>query len=232
MSIQDYVARVVEMNEYLPLMPEIGGKEPDKLPEDELLELLEFSLPEKWQVAMLLQDFDPADHSLEEFVAFCTRLEMAYDDTSKEGCDRDDTERALQKRKAKRKRDRKDSDSEEEPGCVMHGPKSVCGHVTRQCRAIKKQAKSQERKYRKSSKWNSKKRQHKHFSKEEVKALFERMYNHSAKKRAVDRKKTQDELRVFENLKVESDNEKDRNPFESSDEESERSNSSDSRNSA
>jgi hypothetical protein len=77
MSIQDYVARIVEMNEYLPLMPEIGGNPPDKLPEDELLELLEFSLPEKWQVAMLLQDFDPADHSLDKFVAFCTRLEMA-----------------------------------------------------------------------------------------------------------------------------------------------------------
>ena len=46
MCIQDDVARVVEMNEYLPLMPEIGGEEPDILPEDELLELLEFILPE------------------------------------------------------------------------------------------------------------------------------------------------------------------------------------------
>ena len=75
-------------------MPEIGGNAPDKLPEDKLLELLEFSLPEKWQVAMLLQDFDPTNHSLEDFVAFCTRLEMAYDDISKEGRKNDDTKRA------------------------------------------------------------------------------------------------------------------------------------------
>ena len=184
-------------------MPEIGGREPEKLPEDELLELLEFSLPEKWQVAMLLQDFDPADHSLKEFVAFCTRLEMAYDDTSKEGRENDDTKRAS-KRKAKRKRDNNHSDSEEEPGCKMHVPKSICGHVTRQCRHLKKR--DNKRSYRKPSKWNQERRTHKHFSKEEVKALFENMYKHSAKKRAVDRKKTQEELRVFKDLKVESEN--------------------------
>ena len=36
------------------------------------------------------------------------------------------------------------------------------------------------------------------------------MYSHSAKKRAADRKKTQEELRVFENLNVESENEKEK----------------------
>ena len=59
-----------------------------------LLELLQFSLPEKWQVAMILQDFDPVEHSLREFVAFCTRIEMAYDGTSKEGHKKSDTESA------------------------------------------------------------------------------------------------------------------------------------------
>ena len=53
-------------------MLDIGGNPPDKLPEDKLLELLEYSLPEKWQVAMLLKDFDSVDHTLEYFVAFCT----------------------------------------------------------------------------------------------------------------------------------------------------------------
>ena len=110
----------------------------------------------------------------------------------------------------------------------MHGPKSVCGHETYQCRQLKRDNK---RSYCKPSKWNQEKRKHKHFSKEEVKALFDKMYSHSAKKRAVDRKKTQEELRVFENLKVESEYEKEENPFKFSDEDSERSDNSDSGNS-
>ena len=41
MSIQEYVAIVVDMNEYVPKMPEIGGNPLAKLPKDELLDILE-----------------------------------------------------------------------------------------------------------------------------------------------------------------------------------------------
>ena len=38
-------------------------------------DLLEFGIPNTWQKAMLLQDFDPQVHTVNDFVQFCERLE-------------------------------------------------------------------------------------------------------------------------------------------------------------
>ena len=76
MSICMYVNRVLELNDQLASYPGTGDNIDDtKLPEDEILDLLEFSIPNTWQIAMLLQDFDPQVHTVNDFVQFCERLE-------------------------------------------------------------------------------------------------------------------------------------------------------------
>ena len=77
MTIRDYVNRVLELNDQLENFPGINDNDNGtKLPEDEVLDLLEFGLPETWQHVMLLQKFDPQVHTINDFVQFCERLEI------------------------------------------------------------------------------------------------------------------------------------------------------------
>ena len=71
--IKDFIARVVEMNEYLKLFPPFGQDQ--ALLNDELLDLAEFATPSSWQRLMVVQGFNPMEHSLQEFVEFCQRME-------------------------------------------------------------------------------------------------------------------------------------------------------------
>ena len=61
--------------EYLKKFPPFGAGQ--RLPEDKILELVEFSLPEKWQKSLVVQGFDSATHGLTELVEFCESLETA-----------------------------------------------------------------------------------------------------------------------------------------------------------
>ena len=64
------------MNDQLVSYPGTGDNtDGTKLPKDEILDLLEFGIPNTWQKAMLLQDFDPQVHTVNDFVQFCERLE-------------------------------------------------------------------------------------------------------------------------------------------------------------
>ena len=77
MTTQDYVARISEMNSYLPLFPPVATRTaPEKLPDDEIVNLLEFEVPNSWQKAMILQDFDPLQKTVREFIQFCKKLEQ------------------------------------------------------------------------------------------------------------------------------------------------------------
>ena len=55
MSIRMYVNRILELNDQLASYPGTGdNQDGTKLPEDEILDLLEFGIPNTWQKAMLL----------------------------------------------------------------------------------------------------------------------------------------------------------------------------------
>ena len=64
-DIKQYVARVVEINEYLPRFPPkvIGGNS-EKLPDKKLLELLEFGIPLKWCNQLHLRNFNVQEHTI------------------------------------------------------------------------------------------------------------------------------------------------------------------------
>ena len=137
------MARVCEINNLLARFP--GADENSKLPEDELLDILEFGMPNSWQRAMTLQDFDPVEHTVSEFVSFCERLEAT------------DTEDVI----PKKKEDKNSSNSfskKRKPNtqnggfglnCILHGDN--CGHTTHYCRNLRAQAEKMKQKYKSKS---------------------------------------------------------------------------------
>ena len=78
MNTHEYVARLIEINNYIPQFPPTtpNGNTPEKCPTEELVDLLEFPVPNSWQKAMILQNFDPSQKMVQEFVQFCERLEQ------------------------------------------------------------------------------------------------------------------------------------------------------------
>ena len=79
--MRDFVARLVEINNYLPQFPpqQLGGAAGVVLDDEELKEVGEFSIPASWQKGMVQHGFDPADHTLNELIEFCERFEYTED---------------------------------------------------------------------------------------------------------------------------------------------------------
>jgi hypothetical protein len=69
MTTREFSARVNELNGYLKHFPPFDQDQ--ELTEEELLDLLEFGVPNAWQKNMVLQWFDPVIHTPSELVAFC-----------------------------------------------------------------------------------------------------------------------------------------------------------------
>lgn len=87
-SVREFVTRVVELNEYLPHFPSIDGKPNEnpasqKLSDEEIMEILEFGVPNSWQRKMIEHGFDPSTHTKAEFIEFCERMEYAEQNDTK-----------------------------------------------------------------------------------------------------------------------------------------------------
>ena len=76
-STRGFKAWTNEIDSHLPSFPPIndGTDALEKLPEDEILDLLECGVPNLWQKTTILQDFDPLSHLLRGFVSFCEHSE-------------------------------------------------------------------------------------------------------------------------------------------------------------
>ena len=62
LKVRQYVARVLEINEILQQFPPQAGVNASlsqKLPNDEILDLLGFGMPSSWQKTMVIQGFIP-----------------------------------------------------------------------------------------------------------------------------------------------------------------------------
>ena len=80
MLVQDYITRVIKINDYLAeFPPTIVGGDAVKLPDNKLLDLLEFGIPINWQRQMQVQNFEPMAGTLRDFQYFCKHLESALD---------------------------------------------------------------------------------------------------------------------------------------------------------
>ncbi len=202
---RDHVARLVEMNNYLPLFPpKVDGDTvtaPTKLPEDELLDLMEYGVPKTWQNQMTLQDFDPLANSLDKFVNFCERLERVEDEQGpldqKGKSDDSDKKKKSKKRGRGRGNDSTNVDSTSRRGtyCMLHG--EDCGHNTDGCKTLKAQAK------RLKADYKNKKDSYKKKDKEEIHSLAKevgKVLSKGLRKRAF-----KEELKAFENLSLSDD---------------------------
>lgn len=74
LTTREFSVRVSELNSYLKSFPPFGNGQ--ELSEEEILDLMEFAVPNAWQKNMVLQGFDPVIHTPSEFVAFCERHEF------------------------------------------------------------------------------------------------------------------------------------------------------------
>ena len=82
MPIREFVTRLVEINELLVEFPPSGPN--NKLPMDELMDIVEFAVPATWQRAMVMHDFDPMIHTPQDVISFCERIEFAEGTNQKE----------------------------------------------------------------------------------------------------------------------------------------------------
>ena len=72
-AMREFAARVSELNEYLSEFPPYAVNQ--NLSNEEIVDILEFAVPNSWQKSMVLQGFDPLIHTVSEFVSFCERHE-------------------------------------------------------------------------------------------------------------------------------------------------------------
>ena len=71
------MAHVQELNNYLFMFPDYtNGNEIHK---DELLDIYEYRIPKSWTNQFLLQNWNPQQHTKQEFREFCEWLETAKD---------------------------------------------------------------------------------------------------------------------------------------------------------
>jgi hypothetical protein len=184
-----------------------GGPAPEKLPADEISDLLEFGVPHSWQREMVIQDFDPLQHTVSDFVAFAERLEQVEATENGAANQRIPKKEKSGKETGKRKRSLTDSMAKRASknsgkDCLLHG--EGCGHSTDQCFTLQAQAKRMKKSYDDDSKKSSSK---KSFKKQEIHVLISEavekaLANKSSKKSKTKNKK--EELREFSNLSISS----------------------------
>ena len=161
--VRDFVCRVNEILEYLSKFPPFANNQ--GLPEDEVIELIEFALPREWQRQMLVQGFDPASKSIQDLVDFCERLEIAEEIYSEVGISRPGENHTLTKKAKTGDRNppamsarqkgayqpahpakagaNKPNYNKTKPICPLHGP----GHDANSCKVLQNQAKSMKNTY-------------------------------------------------------------------------------------
>jgi hypothetical protein len=140
MRIRTFVSRLREINLHLALFPNGQAQAEDWagegaiLEDDELIDIIEFSIPNSWKSAMTKQGFVPENHTIIEVIEFCERYEedeVEEDEVRRSRSTRNVVEN--QKGSAKRKRQEKPENSN---FCFLHG--SNCGHTSADCEALKR----------------------------------------------------------------------------------------------
>jgi hypothetical protein len=75
-TIREYVARVNEMNAMLSEFPPLFNAT-QLIPEDEIKDLIEFSVPWQWKLAMTKHGYRPVENDVQKTIDFCERQENA-----------------------------------------------------------------------------------------------------------------------------------------------------------
>ena len=201
MSTRLYVARVNELNEYLKRFPPFANAQ--EIPQDEMMDIFEYSIPVSWQKQAIMQGFDVVSHTPSEFVEFCERLETVEDgDGTTKTSNTTKKEEPKVQHKGKRKYEGSTNTKANSSGktCLLHGP----GHSTDECRTIQHQAKRMKATYQAATPEGKKAWK----KREETNALVAEVIEALNKKKGSERKrKNTPELQAldFTNMRVSSD---------------------------
>ncbi len=137
-----FLNRVQEINNYFaempPNVPVADGEveePPSGMPEDDLMDILEFACPTEWQKQMRLQDFDTSVKSFEELLNFCENLEELEE--------LEKSQTSTKKPSAKKEGHKGKKSHSESSGkkyhCILHGHNN--SHNTDDCAVMASQAK-------------------------------------------------------------------------------------------
>ena len=139
-GIKEYDARLTELNEYLKWFCDdetadnICPRQDQSLDADELLDIVYFSIPNKWSKQLIVQGFNATEKSREDLVAFCERMEEC------EAMEKDtDTKTNRSSTKSRQSGKRKASGQGNGSYCMLHGRDK--GHDSSDCKVLQAQAK-------------------------------------------------------------------------------------------
>ena len=176
MTTREYIARVNEINAYLSSFPPFQANQ--KIPEDEILDILEFGVPSTWQKEFWRQGYDPIARSINDFTDFCERLEFTedlYDSArgSKKRSRTDDDQKASKKANSERKSNaatiRVFKKTRNNKWCEYHQTSS---HNTNKCKVVLAQACKMRAAW--ENKTESSKREERSKSKQQLNLLVEK----------------------------------------------------------
>ena len=132
LKIRLFVARATELNSYLRQFPPFANDQ--ELQQDELMDIFESAIPASWQNQAIIQGFNILEHTPNEFVEFCERIESIETDAPDKPKPSGDKDGEGKKKGGKRKRTETGSTTKV---CMLHGP----GHSTEECKVLQAQAK-------------------------------------------------------------------------------------------
>ena len=233
MKIRALVGRVQEMNNYLPSFPAPSPDvRPEKLPEEEIKEILYNALPARWQVAMTAQGFDYPNESVQRLTEFCERHETLEEEPIPKKKRAKETTKSILKTKKRKVRFELSSEESDDESivayqyCAYHGK---CNHTTETCKDIKrlikadKKRKQGKRDYRnydkkkrakaKANKKHSYKNKSSYVKRSEVHVLANQKLKKYLKKMKKD--KPMEQLQNFEKIKLSDDDEQSAKSLES-----------------
>ena len=222
-SFKDFLHRVQEMNGYFKEMPpnvpvEDGEDEvePQPMPDDDLMDILEFACPTEWQKQMRLQDFDTSQRTFADLLDFCENLEEL------EELEQQTSTRKTGSKKENSRNKKRKAESEFSEGkkyyCMLHGNNN--SHNSEDCTVMKNQAKKMKGMY----KAQPSERRAQYKQTQELQAIVAssvaRAMKSIKKKGKVkksskkSRKSSTDEFNAFENMSLSDDSDKSNNSEE------------------
>ena len=130
MKIKEFVNHFTRINqEELPRLPPF--QENQSLAMDEVLEIMQYAIPNSWNKEMRRQGFDPLQNSLKKFIDFCERQEES------EGFHDTNTKNSSSKKKKDsrgHRSDSKDNSNGKKKYCKVHGENDT--HTTNECKTL------------------------------------------------------------------------------------------------
>ena len=130
LSTRKTASAITRLNNALPMFP--GGSEESKFTPKNVVEILEWSLPEEWRAKFDLDGYIPSEHNKERLIAECEAIER-HQEASKEDSK---SSKIDVKKSGKSSSNPRKSETRKEYFCRKHG-KNV-SHDTKDCRDLKR----------------------------------------------------------------------------------------------